>query len=350
MRSLSDALEQHAKTYPKMRPADAVKLLYQNEFGGEHLIFDEIATLEYLKKEMQGITPDSRPAFTPIGNHRSRLELASQTAIALGPELINRIFVYSASRKGTKENFNEKIERLRDLVDEGIFSFSSEEFDLFLEKYVASGCPALHHSETYREAYLPAYRVVDSGFARIAELIVRISTLLSRGVPVVVAIDGYAASGKTSAARLLSGVFGASVIHADDFFLPFDMRTKERLQEPGGNFHRERFAAEVLPNLRHGIEFTYGAFNCSNGEIEPVKVAPSRLTIIEGAYCLHPALGKYADLTVFSPIAGDKQELRILRRDGREMFDKFDRIWIPMEKKYNKTFGIADSCDIVLSC
>ncbi|MBE6938631.1 MAG: hypothetical protein E7460_08860 [Ruminococcaceae bacterium] len=348
MRSLSDAIEQHAREYPKMRPADAVKLIYQNEFGGEHMITNEDATLEYLKKEMAPIAPDSRPPFTPIGNHRSRLELASQTAAALGPELINRMFVFSSNRGGTMESFEEKLERLRDSVDEGIFSFTPADYDSFLEKYRASGCPALHHSETYREAYLPSYRVVDSGFARIAELMVKISALLSRGVPVVVAIDGSAASGKTNASRLLAGVFGASVIHADDFFLPFDMRSKERLSEPGGNFHRERFAAEVIPNLRMGLEFTYNAFNCSTGELSPVTVSPRRLTVVEGAYCLHPALGKYADLTVFSPISPDKQELRILRRDGKEMFDKFDRIWIPMEKKYNKAFGIADSCDMVL--
>ncbi|MBR4941545.1 MAG: hypothetical protein IKZ19_06045 [Clostridia bacterium] len=350
MRSLSDALEKHAESYPKMRPADAVKLIYQNEFGGEHMISDPAATLEYLRTEMSQLTPDSRPAFTPIGNHRSRLELSSQTAFSLGSDLINRMFVFSALRGGTMETFEVKLERLRDSVDEGIFGFSSEEYDRFIEKYRASGCPALHHSETYREAYLPAYRVVDSGFARLSELMIRISSLLARGVPVVVAIDGSAASGKTNAARLLAGVFGASVIHADDFFLPFDMRTKERLSEPGGNFHRERFASEVLPNLRHGIEFTYGAFDCSTGNLNPVTVQPKQLTVIEGAYCLHPALGKYADLTVFSPISGDKQELRILRRDGKELFEKFERIWIPMEKRYNKAFGISDSCDIVLPC
>lgn len=348
MRSLSDALQQHAQQYPKMRPADAVKLIYQNEFGGEHMITDEDATLEYLKKEMSGIRPDPRAAFTPIGNHRSRLELASQTAFALGPELINRMFVFSAHRGGSMESFTEKLERLRTAVDEGSFGFSPLDYDLFLEKYVASGCPALHHSETYREAYLPSYRVVDSGFARIAELAVKISALLSRGVPVVVAIDGSAASGKTSAARLLDGIFGASVIHADDFFLPFDMRTRERLSEPGGNFHRERFASEVIPNLRMGLEFTYNAFNCSTGELTPVTVSPKRLTIVEGAYCLHPALGSYADLTVFSPISPEKQELRILRRNGKEMFEKFDRLWIPMEKKYDKAFGIAESCHMVL--
>lgn len=333
-----------------MRPADAVKLIFQNEFGGEHMITDENATLEYLKKETEALVPDSRPAFVPIGNHRVRLELASQTAASLGCELINKMFVFSSHRGGSAESFSEKLERLRDSVDEGTFAFSSEEFDNFLERYTAAGRLPLHHSETYREAYLPSYRIVDSGFARLTGLLPRIAALLSRGSAVVVAIDGSAASGKTNAARLLNGVFGASVIHADDFFLPPELRSAERLSEPGGNFHRERFAAEVLPNLRCGREFTYNAFDCSTGEFHSVTVPAAQLIVVEGAYCLHPAFGNYADLTVFSPIAPDKQELRILRRDGKETFDKFERLWIPMEKKYNKAFGISSACDIVLPC
>ena len=31
----------------------------------------------------------------------------------------------------------------------------------------------------------------------------------------------------------------------DDFFLPMELRTAERLEEPGGNVHYERFSAEV---------------------------------------------------------------------------------------------------------
>lgn len=43
-----DILDYHAKKYPLMRPADAVKLLYQNEFGIGHLISDTTHFLERL--------------------------------------------------------------------------------------------------------------------------------------------------------------------------------------------------------------------------------------------------------------------------------------------------------------
>ena len=49
------------------------------------------------------------------------------------------------------------------------------------------------------------------------------------------AIDGMAASGKSTLACKLAEEFGGEVIHMDDFFLPMDLRTAERLEEPGGN-------------------------------------------------------------------------------------------------------------------
>ena len=50
-KTLQDILLAHAKRYPQMRPTDAVKLIYQNEFGGGHLIRDEEAVLNYLRQE-----------------------------------------------------------------------------------------------------------------------------------------------------------------------------------------------------------------------------------------------------------------------------------------------------------
>ena len=38
MFELEAILKIHVKRYPLMQPTDAVKLIYQNEFGGGHLI------------------------------------------------------------------------------------------------------------------------------------------------------------------------------------------------------------------------------------------------------------------------------------------------------------------------
>ena len=52
MEELKVILITHAKRYPLMQPQDAVKLIYQNEFGGGHLIRDEEACLNYLRGNM----------------------------------------------------------------------------------------------------------------------------------------------------------------------------------------------------------------------------------------------------------------------------------------------------------
>ena len=42
---LNHILQAHAKKYPLMAPCDAVKLIYQNEFGGGHLVTDSARSL-----------------------------------------------------------------------------------------------------------------------------------------------------------------------------------------------------------------------------------------------------------------------------------------------------------------
>ena len=66
----------------------------------------------------------------------------------------------------------------------------------------------------------------------------------------VIAMDGRAAAGKTTLAEELAVTLGGAVVHMDDFFLPGELRTPERLAAPGGNVHAERFVEEVLPYLR----------------------------------------------------------------------------------------------------
>ena len=62
----------------------------------------------------------------------------------------------------------------------------------------------------------------------------------------VLAIDGMCGAGKSSLSELLCGLCPCSLVRADDFFLPPRLRTPERLSEPGGNIHYERFLSEVV--------------------------------------------------------------------------------------------------------
>ena len=55
MEELEKTLREQGKRYPQMECTDAVKLIYQNEFGGGHLIRDEAACLSYLRREYEAV-------------------------------------------------------------------------------------------------------------------------------------------------------------------------------------------------------------------------------------------------------------------------------------------------------
>ncbi len=174
-----------------------------------------------------------------------------------------------------------------------------------------------------------------------------ISALIARG-RAVVAIDGNCASGKSTLANEIQCAFGGTVIHADSFFLPPDMRSDERLSEPGGNFHYERFKSEVIDNLKSDEPFTYGVFDCHCCKItDTVIVNEPTLIIIEGSYCMHPKLEADYDLRIFCRTDFQTQLERIGKRNGEYALDNFTEKWIPLENRYFDVFGIPDTCHII---
>lgn len=60
----------------------------------------------------------------------------------------------------------------------------------------------------------------------------------------------------------------------DDFFLPPELRTAERLSQPGGNVHYERFSAEVADGILRGKPFEYSVFDCSIMGVSGKKERP----------------------------------------------------------------------------
>lgn len=182
MEELIKILRAHAERYPLMRPQDAVKLVYQNEFGGGHLILDHGWSLNYIRKEQsETVKSPEVPQLEDIGNDIVRVNLAS---MEMSPETLNEIFIKSAEmHRGDMSSFRDKLEALRSNAD--IFPFSEEELNSYLDYYISQGCPMVSHSDEYRSAYHPAYRVVMKSLIKspqqeIEELKARVAELERR--------------------------------------------------------------------------------------------------------------------------------------------------------------------------
>ncbi len=179
------------------------------------------------------------------------------------------------------------------------------------------------------------------------KIIKEIENLISQKPDAVIGIDGYCASGKTTLAVQLAQKIDAQIIHMDDFFLPFDMRTEERLSETGGNVHYERFNAEVVSGLEKKTEFVHRAFSCQYGDFRETKrILPGKPVIIEGSYAFHPEIKLNYDMKIFVKADIETRLERILRRNGEEALKVFKSKWIPLENRYFDEFNIEESCDI----
>ena len=160
MFELENILRAHAQRYPLMQPTDAVKLIYQNEFGGGHLIKDEVSCLNYLRREYASVAKDSyAPLYEEIGNGIVRVNLAAVKEDDL--EQLGKDFIRcAATHQGSLERFLQKLDVLRAMTKQGVFTFSPEALEAYLQAYATANYPAVSHSEQYRAAYRPAYRVI----------------------------------------------------------------------------------------------------------------------------------------------------------------------------------------------
>lgn len=165
----------------------------------------------------------------------------------------------------------------------------------------------------------------------------------------VVAIDGRCGAGKTTLSNYLASVYDASVVRMDDFFLPMELRSDERLKTPGGNIHYERFIKEVYNNIKNALDFKYRKFDCHIMNYSDVVSVPYKsLIIVEGVYSLHPLFEDLYNFKIFCDVDKNEQKRRIIERNGEEQYKVFENRWIPMEEMYFKEFNVKQRCDMVI--
>lgn len=160
MEELFKIINLHLSMYPKMMPQDIIKLLYQNEFGPEHMISNSNDSLEYLRKEVEELDSDEEELFVDIGNDLCRLNL-SKAIQKYSLEEINEMFIRSGQATvGSLTNYLQKIKFFRNNFDRFELSFSEDDFNAYMSYYRGNAYPSVHHSEEYKELYKPHYRVV----------------------------------------------------------------------------------------------------------------------------------------------------------------------------------------------
>lgn len=170
--------------------------------------------------------------------------------------------------------------------------------------------------------------------------------LKEKDAPVIIAIDGMCAAGKTTLARELQQYYeqekiAVNVFHMDDFFLRKEQRTKERMEETGGNVDYERFFEEVIKPLKDNKKGKYRPYDCTTGEVaEGTFFESRRLNIIEGSYSRHPYFKEVYDIKIFMETQPDEQMRRIRKRNGEVMLSRFLNEWIPKENAYFDAFSI----------
>lgn len=391
---MKEILMKQFARYPQMKIEDAVKLLFQSEFGGGHMVANPAKSLERIWQEWQENTTRQQERISVCepgiwtGNRQvDKLETGNRQADGAGiganngwtnrgavlpyeeigdgicrlylsaldegllPETLNQMFVRTADQKiGKKERFEKKLELLLACCESGELPFAPDEVRAYLSDYQAQGYPPVSHSDWYHSQYHPSYRVVSECYTRYYPVFLAIDRACTQAGErqVTVAIDGMCGSGKSTLGRILKEIYDCNLFHMDDFFLRPEQRTEARLKEIGGNVDYERFADEVLGHLADPEGFRYQVFDCGTRTLaEMVQVPYRKLNIIEGSYSQHPSFGDIYDLRFFYGIDNEEQKHRILKRNGAVMLERFINEWIPMENRYLETFGIKERSILV---
>lgn len=349
---MKDILMEQQEKYPLMEAVDYYKLIYQHTFGVRHELTDEATSLERLVEEYGKVSNNhKRQAFSePIGNGYVRVHLASKEITRENLVVLNKLFIATSNYlEGTIREFEAKLDELLELSKQDKLTINSQRVEDVIAFYKSKSYPAVSHSDVFREYYEAHYRVIAERYIPYFSPLEEIMKLSQKEEPQIIAIDGRCGSGKTTFSEILQQNFDCNVFHMDDFFLPKELKTADRLSEPGGNVHYERVLEQILLPLANQETVKLIPFNCSINDLDQaVSVPYKKLNIVEGVYALHPALEKYYDYKIFMTVDSGVQVERIRKRNASKLH-KFIDEWIPLEEKYFNTLGIEEKADYIIN-
>ena len=174
----------------------------------------------------------------------------------------------------------------------------------------------------------------------IKELLAQLHTLEHA----LVVIDGPCGSGKTTLAEhLITQCPGYTLVHMDDYYIPFREKTTERLSIPGGNADSERLISEVIKPWLHGERALVRPYRVHTDTfLSPYEVPAGGSILLEGSYSGLPCLSTHAVMKLFVQVDPVTQRNRLYHRNPAT-YSLFLEKWIPLENHYFSYYGLPDA-------
>ena len=159
------------------------------------------------------------------------------------------------------------------------------------------------------------------------KVISKIRELKKKQQTILIAIDGFGGSGKSSLAKSIKEKFSdTAIVEMDDFYSP---------KLKGADY--ERVLNQIIKPLKEGKTADYQIYDWqSNRLILRKSILPRNIVIIEGVYSMKEPLLENYDIKIwveYSPELGFKRGLeRDKNQYGVDTTDKWLKDWMPRHK------------------
>ncbi len=163
MHTFKDLVLNHMKRYPEAQVRDIYKLIFQGVYGVKHLFIDK--AWDVLKEETDRINVDDYPHralfddVNPMGS-MVRVNLRPFLRRNLSLEKLFNVMKKTSEHRGEPQLFLEYWREFSQMVTSGVLPLNVKDLEV-IEASIKQGIKPMHHTQRYREAYYPAYRVVD---------------------------------------------------------------------------------------------------------------------------------------------------------------------------------------------
>jgi hypothetical protein len=154
-----------AEHYPQATLQDVYKTCFQDFFGAEHLLKDTAMAHNYLLSEIAACKDENlsaMPDYEPTGfRHRfTRVNLSLIHAGQLSEsELFSRFVDAAGQNNAYSDNWSEEWQRIEKIALEVHPAWTDTILQAALQ-FAASTASPVRHSEAFRNAYHPHYRIV----------------------------------------------------------------------------------------------------------------------------------------------------------------------------------------------